>query len=115
MVRMMPMFCLPGMIARARKPATMPRRIAPIMAGDYPERVAPNLAPNLHGLPGSGRVRSGTSHFPPSGAQLEPRGPVVITCSISGAVANREQCPAIPYTPEEYAAEARAASTRARR
>jgi 3-keto-5-aminohexanoate cleavage enzyme len=35
--------------------------------------------------------------------------PVVITCSISGAVANREQCPAIPYTPEEYAAEARRA------
>jgi 3-keto-5-aminohexanoate cleavage enzyme len=35
--------------------------------------------------------------------------PVIITCSISGAVANREQCPAIPYTPEEYAAEARRA------
>ena len=35
------------------------------------------------------------------------RRPVVITCSISGAIANREQCPAIPYTPEEYAAEAR--------
>jgi 3-keto-5-aminohexanoate cleavage enzyme len=33
--------------------------------------------------------------------------PVVITCAISGAIANREQCPAIPYTPEEYAAEAR--------
>ncbi len=33
--------------------------------------------------------------------------PVVITCSISGAIANREQCPAIPYTPVEYAAEAR--------
>jgi 3-keto-5-aminohexanoate cleavage enzyme len=33
--------------------------------------------------------------------------PVVITCSISGAIANREQCPAIPYTPQEYAAEAR--------
>jgi len=33
----------------------------------------------------------------------------VITCSISGAVANRDQCPAIPYTPEEYAAEARRA------
>jgi uncharacterized protein (DUF849 family) len=33
--------------------------------------------------------------------------PVVITCSISGALANRDQCPAIPYTPEEYAAEAR--------
>ncbi|HEY4910333.1 MAG TPA: 3-keto-5-aminohexanoate cleavage protein [Methylomirabilota bacterium] len=35
--------------------------------------------------------------------------PVVITCSISGVIANREQCPAIPYTPEEYAAEARRA------
>ncbi len=33
--------------------------------------------------------------------------PVVISCSISGAVANRDQCPAIPYTPEEYGAEAR--------
>jgi 3-keto-5-aminohexanoate cleavage enzyme len=35
--------------------------------------------------------------------------PVVITCSISGSLANRDQCPAIPYTPEEYAAEARRA------
>jgi uncharacterized protein (DUF849 family) len=33
--------------------------------------------------------------------------PVVISCSISGVIANRDQCPAIPYTPEEYAAEAR--------
>jgi 3-keto-5-aminohexanoate cleavage enzyme len=33
--------------------------------------------------------------------------PVVITCAISGTIANREQCPAIPYTPEEYGAEAR--------
>jgi uncharacterized protein (DUF849 family) len=33
--------------------------------------------------------------------------PVVITCAISGALAGREQCPAIPYTPAEYAAEAR--------
>ena len=33
--------------------------------------------------------------------------PVILSCSISGAVANRDQCPAIPYTPEEYAAEAR--------
>ncbi|MFL5902722.1 MAG: 3-keto-5-aminohexanoate cleavage protein [Solirubrobacteraceae bacterium] len=33
--------------------------------------------------------------------------PVVITCSISGSLANRDQCPAIPYSPEEYAAEAR--------
>jgi 3-keto-5-aminohexanoate cleavage enzyme len=32
--------------------------------------------------------------------------PAIISCSISGAVANREQCPAIPYTPDEYAAEA---------
>jgi uncharacterized protein (DUF849 family) len=35
--------------------------------------------------------------------------PVIITNSISGAIANRDQCPAIPYTPEEYAAEARRA------
>jgi 3-keto-5-aminohexanoate cleavage enzyme len=35
--------------------------------------------------------------------------PVIITDSISGAVANRDQCPAIPYTPEEYAAEAKRA------
>src|ERR1700729_2364714 len=33
--------------------------------------------------------------------------PAVITCAISGAIANRDQCPAIPYTPAEYAAEAR--------
>jgi uncharacterized protein (DUF849 family) len=33
--------------------------------------------------------------------------PVVITCAISGAIADRDQCPAIPYTPGEYAAEAR--------
>ena len=35
--------------------------------------------------------------------------PVVITCAISGALADRSQCPAIPYTPAEYAAEARRA------
>lgn len=35
--------------------------------------------------------------------------PVIVTCSISGAIANRDQCPAIPYTPAEYAAEARRA------
>jgi 3-keto-5-aminohexanoate cleavage enzyme len=35
--------------------------------------------------------------------------PCIVTCSISGAVAGREQCPAIPYTPEEYAAEAKRA------
>src|SRR5919109_3578457 len=33
--------------------------------------------------------------------------PVILTCAISGAVANRDQCPAIPYTPEEYGAEGR--------
>jgi len=33
--------------------------------------------------------------------------PAIITCSISGSIANRDQCPAIPYTPREYASEAR--------
>ena len=35
--------------------------------------------------------------------------PVLLTCAISGAVADRAQCPAIPYTPADYAAEARRA------
>jgi uncharacterized protein (DUF849 family) len=35
--------------------------------------------------------------------------PVIISCSISGVLANRDQSPAIPYTPEEYAVEARRA------
>lgn len=35
-----------------------------------------------------------------------PDRPAMITCALSGVVANRAQCPAIPYTPEEYAAEA---------
>lgn len=33
----------------------------------------------------------------------------MITCALSGVAADRSQCPAIPYTPEEYAAEARRA------
>lgn len=33
--------------------------------------------------------------------------PVILTCAVSGALASRDQCPAIPYTPAEYAAEAR--------
>jgi uncharacterized protein (DUF849 family) len=33
--------------------------------------------------------------------------PVLLTCAISGVIAGRDQCPAIPYTPAEYAAEAR--------
>ncbi|MFT4049812.1 MAG: 3-keto-5-aminohexanoate cleavage protein [Solirubrobacterales bacterium] len=35
--------------------------------------------------------------------------PCILTNSISGVVANKQQCAAIPYTPEEYAAEARRA------
>ena len=33
----------------------------------------------------------------------------ILTAALSGVAANRNQCPAIPYTPEEYAAEARRA------
>jgi uncharacterized protein (DUF849 family) len=33
----------------------------------------------------------------------------MITCALSGVVANRAQCPAIPYTPEDYAEAAKAA------
>jgi uncharacterized protein (DUF849 family) len=35
--------------------------------------------------------------------------PCIVTCAISGAVANKQQCPGIPYTPEEYAKEVRRA------
>lgn len=35
--------------------------------------------------------------------------PCILTNSISGVVANKDQHPAIPYTPEEYAAEAKSA------
>ena len=38
---------------------------------------------------------------------MSPEEPVVLTCAISGVIASRDQCPAIPYTPAEYAAEAR--------
>ena len=41
------------------------------------------------------------------GAGMSVGDPAVITCAISGAIANRDQCPAIPYTPQEYGAEAR--------
>ncbi len=33
----------------------------------------------------------------------------IITCALSGAVANKQQCPGIPYTPEGYAKEVRRA------
>ena len=36
-------------------------------------------------------------------------GSCIITCALSGVVADRRQCPAIPYTPEEYALEAKRA------
>jgi uncharacterized protein (DUF849 family) len=45
----------------------------------------------------------------PSKEPMAVDDPVLLTCAISGAVANRDQCPAIPYTPAEYAAEARRA------
>jgi uncharacterized protein (DUF849 family) len=35
--------------------------------------------------------------------------PVILTCALSGVVADRNQCAAIPYTPDEYAQEARRA------
>ncbi|HEX7263683.1 MAG TPA: 3-keto-5-aminohexanoate cleavage protein, partial [Candidatus Dormibacteraeota bacterium] len=40
---------------------------------------------------------------------MSSRGPLsktVITAALTGVLATREQCPAIPYTPKEIAAEA---------
>ena len=55
---------------------------------------------------GSRDPRSVTGWCRYAGASVSLEDPVVITCAISGVLANREQCPAIPYTP---------ASTRRRR
>lgn len=35
--------------------------------------------------------------------------PVIVTCALTGVLARKEQCPAIPYSPEEIAEEARRA------
>src|SRR6266542_6631146 len=35
--------------------------------------------------------------------------PCIITCAVSGAIADKRQCPGIPYTPDEYAKEVRRA------
>ncbi len=35
--------------------------------------------------------------------------PAIITCALSGVAAGKDQCPAIPYTPDEYARESRRA------
>lgn len=40
---------------------------------------------------------------------LDPSRPCIVSCALSGVVANRTQCPAIPYTPEEYGQEAKRA------
>ncbi len=48
------------------------------------------------------RVSSGAFYSP----HVSLEDPVIITCAISGVLANREQCPAISYTLQEYAAEA---------
>src|SRR3982074_2865732 len=37
-------------------------------------------------------------------------GDVIITAALTGVLATREQCPAIPYTPKEIAEEARRAA-----
>src|ERR687893_2269441 len=68
-------------------PTTMAPMSSPIMGSHYPKALPDIPRVNIPGM------------------SLDD--PVILTCSISGAVANRDQCPAIPYTPEEYAAEAR--------
>src|SRR5258705_13120647 len=37
------------------------------------------------------------------------QGKVIVTCALTGVLANRDQCPWVPYTPEEIAEEARRA------
>src|SRR5580704_1091325 len=39
----------------------------------------------------------------------ETKDRVIVTCALTGVLANREQCPYLPYTPVEIAEEARRA------
>src|SRR5207237_8859286 len=71
---------------------------------DRPARDAPDHLPGARD--GAGQADRATVEAPRGGAGMRP---VIITNSISGSLANRDQCPAIPYTPEEYGAEARRA------
>src|ERR671917_618283 len=66
-------------------PTTMAPMSSPIMGSPYPKALPDIPRVNIPGM------------------SLDD--PVILTCSISGAVANRDQCAAIPYTPEEYADE----------
>src|SRR5438477_9660416 len=45
----------------------------------------------------------------PGGLSMGTSDPCIITCAVSGAVANKDQCQGIPYTPDEYAKEVRRA------
>ena len=96
-----PMESSPGSRARPRYPAMMPMKIAAMMLPiivKSPEVGVTAIYPTAEAA-SHATVRMRTL---PGVAD-----PVIITNSISGAVANRDQCPAIPYTPEEYGAEAR--------
>src|SRR5262249_28356392 len=57
--------------------------------------------------PGDVRGERRAQRVAPVGSGTLVDDPVILTCALSGALASREQCPAIPYTPAEYAAEAR--------
>src|SRR3954447_24863518 len=103
----------PGSSARPRYPAMMPMTMAamisPTMVGGPfrgwgPAGVTPDRPPSCV------RMRTAPKwevKRPTSKVSMSSDDPVILTCAISGAIANRDQCPAIPYTPEEYAAEAR--------
>jgi 3-keto-5-aminohexanoate cleavage enzyme len=94
----------------------IPIRIAAMMLPSM------GVVPFVVSLPGAGATQGGPTvntrpgdpyseewHVPLSKEPMAVDDPVLLTCAISGAVANRDQCPAIPYTPAEYAAEARRA------
>ena len=90
----------------AKREETAERRMAQLIECSAAGRHVPPLTParrirQVRRLPLAAAARRR-----PGGRMSRFEDPCIITCSISGAVANREQCPAIPYTPEEYAAEA---------
>ena len=80
--------------------------VKPVLGNRYPLAQASTSIDRARAAPGAREDRPRHQGVRPMSRFEDP---VMISCSISGAVANRDQCGAIPYTPEEYAAEARRA------
>src|SRR5204863_7865074 len=88
--------------ATRRRPASSPRCI-----GGVPRSLS--VPPVLRAARGPGRIPRIIHIANPKEGSVTVEDACIITCAVSGAVANKAQCEGIPYTPEEYAKEVRRA------